>query len=148
MAKTLLLEIVTPDRLVLRQEVESVNGPGVAGDFTILPLHVPFFSSLRVGPLHYRLGGVSQAAFVGGGFADVTGSRVLVLAEAAELPEEIDVDRARRAQERAKARLETARRENVDYTRAASALQRAVLRLKLSEMAGRGMPAKRPETHP
>lgn len=148
MAKTLLLEIVTPDRLVLRQEVESVNGPGVAGDFTILPLHVPFFSSLRVGPLNYRLDGESHAAFVGGGFADVTGRRVLVLAEAAELSWEIDVDRARLARDRAKARLVAARQENVDYTRAASALQRAVLRLKLSELAGRGLPARRSETHP
>ncbi len=136
MARTLLLEVVTPDRLVFRQEVESVGAPGTLGDFTVLPMHIPFLSSLRVGSLTYRLDGRLHYVFVGGGFADVTGAKVLVLAEVAELPEEIDVDRARRARERAAARLETERREKIDYARAKAALHRAVTRLKLHEEAG------------
>ena len=138
MAKTLLLEIVTPDRLVLRQTVDSVSAPGVAGDFTVLPLHVPFLSSLRVGSLAYRVDGKLQYAYVGGGFAETTRDRVLVLAEAAELPEEIDAARARKARERAAARLEAQRREKIDYARARAALHRAMTRLRLHEQAGSG----------
>ena len=144
MARTLLLEIVTPDRLVMSREVESVTGAGFAGDFTILPGHVPFLSALRVGTLGYRLGGVLHEAFVGGGVADIGPGKVLILAEAAELPEEIDLDRAQKARDRAAARLEAARRDNVDFTRAKTALQRAVLRIKLYEALGANRPAKRP----
>ena len=135
MAKTLLLEIVTPDRLVLRQEVESVSAPGVAGEFTVLPLHIPFLSSLRVDSLAYRASGRLNYVFVGGGFAEVSGTKVLILAEVAELPEDIDLERARKAKERAAARLEAQRQEAVDYARAKAALQRAVARIKLHENA-------------
>ncbi len=145
MAKTLLLEIVTPDRLVLSRDVESVTGAGLAGDFTVLPGHVPFLSSLRIGTLGYRIDGTLYEAFVGGGVADVSAGKVLVLSEAAELPEEIDAGRALKARERAEARLEAARRDNVDFTRANAALRRAVLRLKLHEALGRNRPDRRPE---
>ena len=75
--------------------------------------------------------------FVAGGFADVAFDKVLVLAEAAELPEEIDVDRARKARDRAQTRMEAQRQEDLDYTRAKTALQRAILRIKLHELAGK-----------
>jgi len=136
MAKTLLLEIVTPDRLVLRQEVDAVSAPGVVGEFTILPLHIPFLSSLQVGSIAYRVGGKLHYVFVTGGFAETTRDKVLILAEVAERPEEIDVDRAHRAMERAAARLEAERKEECDYARAKAALQRAVLRIKLHRNAG------------
>ncbi|MHC1713633.1 MAG: F0F1 ATP synthase subunit epsilon [Solidesulfovibrio sp.] len=137
MAKTLLLEIVTPDRLVLSLDVDSVCAPGVLGDFTVLPLHIPFLSSLRVGSISYRLEGKLHYIFVSGGFAEVNQTKTLILAEVAERPEEIDVERARRARERAAARLEAERREKIDYARAKAALQRAVTRIKLHESAGR-----------
>ena len=139
MAYPLLLEIVTPERLVLRQETLSVTATGIAGEFTILPLHVPFLTALQVGYLHCRAEDALQTAFVSGGFADVSGGKVLILAEAAELPGEIDVDRAEKARERARVRLETERRENVDYVRAKSALERAVLRIRLHELARSGL---------
>jgi len=140
MARTLLLEIVTPDRLVLHRDVDSVTLPGVAGEFTVLPQHIPFLSSMLVGSLSYREAGRRNYVYVGGGFADVGPNKVLVLAEVAELPEEIDVDRARRARERAAARLEAQRQERVDYARAKAAMQRALMRIRLYEEArGGGM---------
>ena len=135
MARTLTLEIVTPDRMVLQKTVESVTATGIAGEFTALPLHVRFLSALSVGTLSYRENGRLAYAFVSGGFADITPEKVLILAEAAELPEEIDLDRARKASERAKARLEAQRLEEVEYTRTKAALQRALVRMKLHGVA-------------
>jgi F-type H+-transporting ATPase subunit epsilon len=135
MARTFALEIVTPDRLVLHKEVESVTATGVVGEFTALPLHVPFLTALAIGTLSYRENGRPGYAFVSGGFADVTASKVLILAEAAELPEDIDLDRAQKARQRAEARLAAERRENIDYTRAKAALQRSLVRLKLCNVA-------------
>ncbi|MEL7642171.1 MAG: F0F1 ATP synthase subunit epsilon [Solidesulfovibrio sp.] len=143
MPKSLVLEIVTPDRRVFGQEVDAVTAPGVAGEFTILPLHIPFLSSLRVGSIAYKRDGAAQYVFVSGGFIEVTSSRVLVLAEVAEMPHEIDIDRARKARERAEARL-VEQREAVDYARAKAALQRAITRIRLHEMAGGGLGLVRP----
>lgn len=139
MTKRLALEIVTPDRLVLGLDVEGVTAPGVAGEFTILPLHIPFLSSLQVGSIAYKRDGKTDHVFVSGGFAEVTPGKVLILAEAAELPDEIDLDRARKARERAEARLAVERRETVDYVRAKAALQRALLRIKLHSLVSEGL---------
>ncbi len=128
MAKELRLEIVTPDRLVVSSDVEYVAAPGVLGEFGVLPGHVPFLSALGVGNLHYNLGGKTYYVFVSGGFAEVSGDKVTVLAEVAERAEEIDVERARRAEERARARI-TKQQEAVDNARAAAALQRAIARM-------------------
>ncbi|WP_428564840.1 MAG: F0F1 ATP synthase subunit epsilon [Solidesulfovibrio sp. DCME] len=143
MSKSLLLEIVTPERLVLGQDVESVTASGVAGEFTVLPLHVPFLSSLRIGSIAFRQHGAVHYVFVTGGFADVTPGRVLILAEVAELAREIDLVRARRSRERAEARL-AGQREDVDFTRAKAALQRALTRIKLHELSGSGLGSGRP----
>ncbi|MGE4538695.1 MAG: F0F1 ATP synthase subunit epsilon [Desulfovibrio sp.] len=139
MAKSLLLEVVTPDRLVIGQDVASVTAAGTAGAFTVLPQHIPFLTSLAVGYLSFRVDGVVHTVFVSGGFADVTFDKVLILAEAAELPDEIDVDRAKRARERAEARLTLERREHIDYVRARSALERAVMRIRLHELGISGL---------
>jgi F-type H+-transporting ATPase subunit epsilon len=136
MAATLALDIVTPDRQVLSRRVSSVTASGVEGEFCILPQHIPFLTALQVGSLSYRLEGKVHFVFVKGGFADISGERVLILAEAAELPEEIDVNRAMRARERALARLQAAHQEEVDHARAKSALQRAISRLKIHQDAG------------
>lgn len=138
MTLPLMLEIVTPVRLVLSRQVESVTLPGVEGTFCVLPLHIPLLSALQVGSMSYRLDGVSHYAYVGGGFAEVTRDRVLVLAEAAELPEEIDVARAMRAGERAKVRLENLHQEEVNFQRAQAALQRSISRIKVHQDAGLG----------
>lgn len=148
MSLTLNLEIVTPDKVVLRCDAATVTAPGVVGEFTVLPLHVPFLSALRIGSLHYHGASQHGSVFVSGGFADVARDKVLILAEVAELPEEIDVDRARKARERALARILAVHREDVDYARAKSALERAVTRIKVHELSASGLGAVRLPRHP
>lgn len=138
MTQTLLLEIVTPARQVLSCRVQSVTLTGVEGEFCVLPQHIPLLSALDVGSLSYRLDGARHYAYVGGGFVEVGPERALVLAEVAELPEEIDVARAMRAGERAKARLENVRQEERDFHRAQAALHRSISRIKVRQEAGLG----------
>ncbi len=137
MASEMLLEIVTPDKLVMSQNVDYVGAPGLLGEFGVLPNHIPFLSALGVGSLLYKLGGKNHYVFVSGGFAEISGNKVTVLAEVAEKPEDIDIDRARKAQERAKARLDKSK-EDVDYARAQAALQRAFMRMKTADSAKLG----------
>ncbi|WP_243544416.1 F0F1 ATP synthase subunit epsilon [Pseudodesulfovibrio tunisiensis] len=128
MAKTLNLEIVTPDRKVLSEEVEYVGAPGVLGEFGILPNHVPFLSALGIGNLHYKQDGKAHFVFVAGGFAEVNHNKVTVLAEVAEMATEIDIDRATKARERAESRAQQAK-EKLDHARNQAALQRAIARI-------------------
>src|SRR2546428_13472363 len=90
----ILLEIVTPDKLLLSKEVDEVICPGADGDFGVLPGHCQFLSALRVGELQYRIGEERHYFSVMWGFADVTPTRVTVLAEVAEKAEEIDIESA------------------------------------------------------
>ena len=131
----LLLEIVTPDKLVLSQDVEYVGAPGLLGEFGVMANHIPFLSALGIGSLMYKVGGKANYVFVSGGFAEVSGNKVTVLAEVAERPEDIDADRARKAQDRAKERLDR-EKEKVDFARAQAAMQRAFYRMKVRETAG------------
>ena len=128
MAKKLLLEIVTPDRKVLSQEVEYVGAPGALGEFGILPNHIPFLSALGVGSLYYKDGGKTFYVFIAGGFAEVNGEKVTVLAEVAEKAEEIDIERVRKARERAEERL-VKQQEQVQFARAQAQLRRAIARM-------------------
>jgi len=128
MAKQLLLEIVTPDRKVLSQEVEYVGAPGVQGEFGVLPNHIPFLSSLGVGSLYYKSAGKTFYVFVAGGFCEVQGEKVTVLAEVAEKAEEIDMERARKARERAEQRL-TQQQEQIQFARVQAELRRAMARM-------------------
>lgn len=140
MAKTILLEVVTPDKLLLSKEVEVVVATSVDGEFAVLAGHVPFLASLAIGEMRFRVGGETDYAAIAGGFAEVTAEKVTVLAEAAELAREIDVDRAMKAKERAEKRLAQAQSENLDYARAEAAMQRAILRLRITDRA-RGVAA-------
>jgi F-type H+-transporting ATPase subunit epsilon len=143
MARELLLEVVTPDRQVIKKTVDYVGAPGLLGEFGVLPGHVPFLSALGIGSVAYRSAGHTAYLFVAGGFAEVSGDKVTILAEVAELPEEIDPERARRARQRAVERLEAERRERVDYARARAALQRSIMRMKCRDEAGLGVTAGR-----
>ncbi len=82
--KSLLLEVVTPDRQVVSTEVDIVVLPGVEGQFGVLVNHIPFLSALEIGEMYYRKGGQVDYIFVGGGFAEVTGDKVTVLVDSAE----------------------------------------------------------------
>ncbi len=129
MAKTIHLEIVTPDRKLLSEDVEFVGAPGFNGEFGVLPDHASFLSALGIGSLHYNQGGKTSWVFISGGFAEVSANKMSVLAEIAERAEEIDVERARKAKERAEKRLAD-HREKIDFARSQAALHRALARMK------------------
>ena len=126
-------ELATPTRMLISADVEEVVAPGTEGYFGVWPGHAPFLTTLGSGEVCYKTGRDEQCLAVSGGFAEVTGERVIILAETAELPEEIDVARAQRAKERAELRLSgkspRGTPEEIDYTRAMAALTRAVARL-------------------
>jgi len=130
--KTLMLEVVTPDRQVVKTEADIVVLPGVQGQFGVLVNHIPFLSALEIGEMYYRKGGQIEYLFIGGGFAEVTGEKVTVLADSAELGKEIDVERARRAKERAERRLAAGRTADIDWARAEAALRRSLARMKVA----------------
>ncbi len=130
--KQLLLEVVTPDRMVLSTEAEVVVCPGVEGQFGVLFGHVPFLSALEIGEMYYKAGGKTEFLAVSGGFAEVTGTKVTIVAEAAETGREIDVERARRARERAEKRLAAAKTEAIDWVRAEASLRRSMVRAKVA----------------
>ncbi len=134
MASKLLLEIVTPDRKVLSQEVDYVGAPGIEGEFGIMANHIPFLSALGVGNLYFKEGNQTHYIFVSGGFAEVGSNKVTILAEVAEKAVEIDIARAQKAQEKAKARLAKAQ-DRIESARAQAALQRALSRLSCKDAA-------------
>jgi len=129
--KSYLLEIVTPERKVFSDQVEMLIAKAVTGEIGILAGHTPLVTSLAIGPLRVKKDGAEHLISVMKGFMEVTSDKVIILAEAAELAEEIDVDRAMRAKERAEALIRD-KAEVVDFKRAELALQRAITRLKVS----------------
>jgi F-type H+-transporting ATPase subunit epsilon len=137
MAGSLTLRVITPDRIALDTQVQSVRVPGVEGSLGILPRHAPMVAALDTGLLHYRVDGKEQLLFVSGGFAEVRGENLRVVTEAGEKREEIDEARAKEAEQRARARLEGTLKaeggEPVDLERAEAALRRAIWRLRAIE---------------
>jgi F-type H+-transporting ATPase subunit epsilon len=135
MSETLLhLTIVTPERSLVDEKVEEIQLPGAEGYLGILPGHAPLFTELKVGELGYRKGSNGGWLSVAWGFSEVLPGQVRVLAETAERANEIDVERASRARERAEKRL-TQGSQDVDYNRALVALERAVIRIQVSRKA-------------
>src|SRR5689334_18378637 len=102
------LELVTPDRLMIRDSVLAVSVPGSEGYLGILPGHAPLLSELKPGQVSYTQGNVTHYLYVNWGFVEVLPDRVIVLVEGSERPEEIDVERAKRARQRAEERLRRA----------------------------------------
>ena len=111
------LSIVTPERSLLNEQVDELQIPGADGYLGVLPGHAPLFTELKVGELSYRKGNTWTSLAVAWGFAEVLPDQVRVLAETAERAQEIDLERATRAKERAEQRL-SERRRDVDYDRA------------------------------
>jgi F-type H+-transporting ATPase subunit epsilon len=136
------LIIVTPERQLLRETVVEVTLPGLDGCLGILPGHAPLITELGIGELTYRGKSASETGHLAiiSGFAEVLGDRVTVLAETAERPEEINVARAEEAKKRAEERLESAASNpDVDWARAAVALQRSLIRIQVARK-GHGAP--------
>ena len=131
MAERLTLEITTPMRMVVSEEVDEVVAPGIEGYFGVLPGHAPFLTTLGIGIVTYRIGRDEHQLAIAGGFAEVRNDKVIILADSAERPAEIDVARAERAKERAERRL-TGREEDIDFARAQAALARALTRLQVA----------------
>ena len=133
MAENIRLEVVTPEKEVVNEMVQIVMAPGSLGEFGILAGHTPFMTSLNTGGIHYRdESGNDQYVFVSGGFAEALPDKVTVLAESAEKTDDIDLDRAKTAMERAEKRLEDRSKEDIDFIRAKAALERAMMRIKLA----------------
>jgi|SRR5687767_11516570 F-type H+-transporting ATPase subunit epsilon len=128
------LTIVTPERALIDEQVDELQLPGAAGYLGVLPGHAPLFTELKVGELSYRKGTGWTSVAVAWGFAEVLPDKVRVLAETAERAQEIDLERATRAKERAEQRLKESSGD-VDYNRAAIALQRALIRIQVAQKA-------------
>ena len=126
------LKIVTPDRVVLSEEVEQVVAPGSEGYFEVLPKHTPFLTSLKIGEIRYSKNGEEEVLSTSGGFVEVWMNRVTILAETSELAQEIDRERAEVARRRAERRLDE-RAPDTDVARAEVALKRALNRLRVAE---------------
>lgn len=137
MAETILLEIVTPDRLVLSEEVDEVTAPGVEGEFGVLPGHTPFLTTLKVGELTYRKGKEIHHMAVSWGYAEITPKKVTILAEAAEIAAEIDIERAKAAMEKAEKELKKLSKEDKDYLIEAARLEKSLIRVQVAERAGK-----------
>lgn len=125
------LTIVTPERLLVSEQVDELQIPGAEGYLGVLPGHAPLFTEMKVGELSYRKGTTWTSLAVAWGFAEVLPDQVRVLAETAERAHEIDLERAMRAKERAELRLSRGG-DDVDYDRARIALQRALIRIQVA----------------
>ena len=124
------LNIVSPDRLVVRDSVSAVTMPGKNGYIGVLPGHAPLLTELVPGALTYALKGEEHYLCVNWGFAEVLPNRVIVLVQSAERAEEIDIARAQRAKQRAEDRLKRFLDPEIDMERAREALRRAIARLE------------------
>ena len=137
MAGALTLRVITPDKIVLDTEVDSVQVPAADGLMGILPRHAHMVTALDIGVMTYRTpAGKDEILFVSGGFLEVHDNTVRIVSEAGELPTQIDEERAREAEARARERLDTGRGQ-VDVLRAELALRRAQFRLRASRGYGR-----------
>jgi F-type H+-transporting ATPase subunit epsilon len=130
------LQIVTPERMLVHEQVDEVEIPGVNGYFGVLPGHTPLLAALSVGELWYRKGQEKTYLTIVYGFAEVLPDRVTILAQLAEHAEEIDVERAEAARKRAADWLE--QKSDVDYERARIALTKSMTRLQVASRIASG----------
>lgn len=134
MAGNIKLEVVTPEKYVVDEEVQIAVAPGSLGEFGVLIGHTPFLTTLKIGSVRFTdKNGKERFVFVSGGFAEALPDKLTILAESAERRVDIDIERARAALKRAEERLAREKDENVDFMRAQAALQRAVQRIRLAE---------------
>jgi F-type H+-transporting ATPase subunit epsilon len=132
MADKLFLEVVTPQKAIVSEEVEIVVAPGSEGEFGALKGHTTFLTSLQMGTLRYKdAKGQERLLFINGGFAEVLPNKVTILAESAERRKDIDVARAQDAKQRAEQRL-AEKIADLDLVRAEAALNRAIDRIKIA----------------
>ena len=132
MADKFFLEVVTPQKAVVSEDIKSISAPGSEGEFCALKGHTTFLTSLKTGGIRYTDdSGKERMLFVSGGFAEVLPDKVTILAESAERRKDIDLGRAKEAQTRAESRLSD-KGADIDLIRAEAALQRAIFRIKIA----------------
>ncbi|MBI3248084.1 MAG: F0F1 ATP synthase subunit epsilon [Deltaproteobacteria bacterium] len=129
MADTLHLRIVTPERLLLDEDVDEVTAPGAAGEFGILPNHTTFLSSLQPGRFSYKQGSQTHVMIVSGGFAEVVDNVMTVLTDTVEFPSDINVERARAALHKTEEELKTLSPADAAFAETHAAFQRAQARI-------------------
>ncbi len=134
------LEVVTPEKRLVAEQVEEVILPGSEGYLGVLPGHAPLLASLGIGELVYRRGAVRHYLSLAWGFVEVLPDRVSILAEVGERADEIDRARAAQARDRALGRLRSGQSET-DFSRAQVALEKALIRLQVASHAGPAQPA-------
>jgi F-type H+-transporting ATPase subunit epsilon len=130
----LALEIVTPDRALVREDVDELQIPGAEGYLGVLPGHTPLLVTLKIGELWYRIGQDRHYLAIAGGFAEILPDRVTVLAQIAERAHEIDQERAESARKRAEERLARPATD-LDFERARMALMKSLVRLQVATRA-------------
>jgi F-type H+-transporting ATPase subunit epsilon len=131
----LTLEVVTPERSLVNENVDEVQLPGSEGYFGVLPGHTPLLATLQVGELWYRIGQEKHFLAIAFGFVEVLPERVTVLAQLAERPQDIDVNRAEAAKKRAEERLARPPQTDIDFERARIALMKSLTRLQVATRA-------------
>ncbi len=131
MENKLRLDIVTPHGLVLSEDVDEITATGTEGEFGVLPSHVPFITTLKIGMLIFKKGTEIGYVFINSGYAEVSPDKVVILADSAERAEDIDVERALAAKKRAEERI--AQAEKYDFGRATAAITRASIRIQIAE---------------
>ncbi len=139
----LLLEIVTPERQVFSEQVDSVVCPGIEGELGVLPHHAPLLTTLGIGELRIRRGAEEEFFAIAGGFLQVRPDKVVVMAETADMASEIDVERAQDARREAEQALAEGFDEPADLARARVALQRALLHIRVAQRRHREGPRSR-----
>ncbi|MDF1579510.1 MAG: F0F1 ATP synthase subunit epsilon [Desulfuromonadales bacterium] len=132
MAEKLKLEMVTPHKLVLSEEVDEITAPGAIGEFGVLPGHTPMLTTLKVGELTYRQGNQVKHVAVNWGYVEVEDDNVTVLVETAEMADKIDLERARAALSRAENALKTLSPDDKQFKIMEAALTRALMRIQIA----------------
>jgi len=133
MADELMLEIVSPEKMVFSGKIEEVTIPGTEGEFGVLRGHEPFLSSVDIGELNFLKEGKKAYYAVNYGYAEVTSDKVTVLIETAEKADHIDKERAMRAKDNAEARLAQLNKDDVEYETMRAALARAIARISVAD---------------
>lgn len=133
MSEELVLEIVTPEKMVFSGDVEEVTLPGTEGEFGVLRGHEAVLTSVEIGELSYTKGGKKTYYAVNTGYTEVTAEKVTVLIETAERSDTIDKDRAQRAKERAETKLAQIDKEDIEFEKMNIALMRAINRITIAE---------------
>jgi len=137
MAEQLKLELVTPHSTVVSEEVDEITATGTIGEFGVLPGHMAFLTSLKIGEFSFKKGGSSRFLAVDKGYFEVVNDHVTVLVNAAEYAEEIDIERAKQAMAKSEEQLKTLAPDDKDYAAMEAALQKALIRMQVAAKAAR-----------